>query len=337
MHVTRASFSLALLCARHAATRCEGGWQFTSVRPEDGATGAPIRVLVEPFALPLWPAETRTLPPLNGERFELLRSPTPFAHVAGSQSFGGTVKASSYTGALATEAATCELGAGGAVIVGLRPLCIESIATMRPVLTARCRLLADAATDATGAKRRALELWSEASQLSRSIGQRSLDRKLASLGGAAAELMRTIPAADQAEMSRRGGRSPDAGRVARTRNPREYLDTGETFAAEAGRVHELLLGSGVEEAALPDAEYFESFIALRWASGGSEAAHALACGVRRAASGDASSLRVSAASSAQVVFGKAAAALRWAEAARLTEQGLAAMRVEASLLTLGDV
>ena len=315
----------------------DDGWKFTSLRAGQILRGEPYALLVEPFAPPLWVGETRILPTLDGERFELLRSTAegPFAHVAGSQSLGGPVNSRRYTGALATQAVCTKLGADGAELVGLRRFLIESVASTRPRLTARCLVLTDADSQAAEARSRAIDLWAEASELSRSIRQRKLEQKLSSLGGAASQLMLSISAADQAETLRRGGRSAERGRVTRIRSPREYLDAGGTFAEEAARICELLNGiNNADEGLIPPAAWFESFIALRWASGGSEGAHAFSCGVRREVSGDVRSLGTSAASSQELVVGVSNEAGRWAEAVRLTEQGLAALRVEASLLSL---
>jgi hypothetical protein len=214
-------------------------------------------------------------------------------------------------------------------------------------------LLPDADSDPREPKRRAVELWKTATELARTVGQRRLKQKLSSLGGPAAQFLLTIPAADQAEMMRRGGRSITP--VARVRGPREYLDAGGTFAEEAVRVWELLRQAGGEEArisegeermaipeggkrlAIPEGEeWFESFIALRWASGGSDAAHAFSCGVQRSIRDEARSLgRSGGAWTEEVVFGPCDEARRWEEVARLTAEGVAALRAEASLLSLG--
>lgn len=328
-----------LLCARHAPPLCvaDDGWRFTSVRTDDLPQSEPLPVLVEPFAPPLWVGETRKLFTLDGERFELLRSTAgaPFAHMSGSQSFGGPVNSRRYTGALATQTLCSSLGPDGAQLIGLRRLRVESVASTRPTLRARCRLLPDVVSEPSEAKRRAVELWHTASELSRTVRQRKLEQKLASLGGPAAQLMLSISTADQAEMLRRGGRSAETGRVARTRSPREYLDAGGTFAKEAERVRELLLTAGGDASLVPAAGWFESFIALRWASGGSEQAHAVSCGLQRSVSDDARSLGNSGAWSEEFVFEPCDELRRWAEVARLTAAGLAALRAEASLLSLG--
>jgi hypothetical protein len=102
-----------LLCSRHhapashrIACAADDGWRFTSVRAGDAPQSQPLPLLVEPFGPPLWVGEVRTLPSLDGERFELLRSTggAPFIHSSGSQTFGGPVSSRGYTGALATEA-----------------------------------------------------------------------------------------------------------------------------------------------------------------------------------------------------------------------------------------
>ena len=241
-----------------------------------------------------------------------------------------------YTGALATEAVCCQLSAEGALLVGTRRLRVATVASSRPQLRLRCEELRDAAADAAAvesARARAVGLWEEAIGLSRLVAERRLQRRLSTLGGPASRMVLSMTADDQAALLRGaagGERGGGGGR--RVRSARDFVDEGRSFAEEAARVRSLLSGAG--SGAAPPAA-LESHIALRWASGGGEAAHAAASGAQRVVTGDTLSLPSGASSEALSLFATDEAG-RWAEAARLIEEGVAAMRAEASLLTLGE-
>ena len=341
-------FSILSLCLqppRCSPPRCsagDGGWRFTAIRGGVQPAGTELLALVEPFALPMWVGETRLVQssaaPLDGVRLELLRSgmSSPLAHVPAIQAAGGTVVQRAYTGALATEAVCCQLSAEGALLVGTRRLRVATVASSRPQLRLRCEELRDAAADAAAvesARARAVGLWEEAIGLSRLVAERRLQRRLSTLGGPASRMVLSMTADDQAALLRGaagGERGGGGGR--RVRSARDFVDEGRSFAEEAARVRSLLSGAG--SGAAPPAA-LESHIALRWASGGGEAAHAAASGAQRVVTGDTLSLPSGASSEALSLFATDEAG-RWAEAARLIEEGVAAMRAEASLLTLGE-